>query len=118
MRDLSVVKQTRDNLRDEMRELLELREKAYKDGWRGFKDLGAFDRQVFSYMSNAIGMLQEQINTLGFVLNEDTELKNIDDILSPSLRDEGYESKDVKLYLKSKFNVGCNDECRCKCRCR
>lgn len=75
MRAVDVVKEKRNQLRDELARFINAKELKYQAPII-YTDLNDYDRQEFSYIMGCINSLRNQINALEFVLNEDTELKN------------------------------------------
>lgn len=103
MRDVEVVKQMRDDLRDKMIELIDLRIVKYGASVR-HPDLPPYDQKVFSYLMGATNKLKTQINTLEFVLNEDTMLNDATDTLSSSLREMGCTKESIINELRERVD--------------
>lgn len=73
MRDLSVVKETRNELRSELVNCIKKVKEMQVDE-KTFRDLSQYDQQVYIYLDRTVQRLRTQINALEFVLNEDTEI--------------------------------------------
>lgn len=73
MRDLSVVKEKRNELRSELVNCIKKVKEMQVDE-KTFRDLSQYDQQVYIYLDRTVQRLRTQINALEFVLNEDTEI--------------------------------------------
>ncbi|MDM5370566.1 hypothetical protein QUF96_03105 [Bacillus bombysepticus] len=72
MRDVAVVKQTRDELRAEYNRCLAKRIEITRN--RIYDELETYEKDKVSTLFHVMKTLQDQINAFEFVLNEDTEL--------------------------------------------
>jgi hypothetical protein len=75
MRDVQVIKDKRNQLRDELVKFTAVKEDAFPKGTR-YSELSDYDRQLYNYTMGCINSLRNQINALEYVLNEDTELND------------------------------------------
>ncbi|WP_059102944.1 hypothetical protein [Shouchella shacheensis] len=73
MRDVAIVKQQRNVLREELGKCVNKVKEMQVDE-KSFKELDQHDQQVYIYLDRTMQKLRTQINTLEFVLNEDTKL--------------------------------------------
>ncbi len=73
MRDVAIVKEQRNELREELAKCIK-RVKDMQVDEKSFKELSQYDQQVYVYLDRTVQKLRMQINALEFVLNEDTEL--------------------------------------------
>lgn len=73
MRNVSVVKEQRNILREELGKCIN-KVKEMKVDEQSFKQMNQHDQQVYIYLDRTMQRLRTQINTLEFVLNEDSQL--------------------------------------------
>lgn len=73
MRAVEIVKDKRNQLRDELVAFIDAKNAKYPVP-TNYKDLGEYEKQEFSYLMSCIHSLRVQINALEFILNEDTEI--------------------------------------------
>lgn len=71
MRDVEIVKETRNKLRNAFEELMNVKH-AMQDHKDTFEE---YDKKVYGYLLQTLEKLDLQINALEFVLNEDTKTK-------------------------------------------
>jgi hypothetical protein len=79
MRDLTIIKDKRNELRDSLALCHNRRKSSTDNNLKGFNDMGEWDKEAYIYLVKVMEKLTTQINVLEFVLNEDT---NIADALS------------------------------------
>lgn len=75
MRAVDVVKEKRNQLKNDLAKFMDAKNEKYSTTKRAM-DLDGYERHEFSYIIGCITDLRTQINTLEFVLNEDTELRD------------------------------------------
>lgn len=103
MRAVEVVKQKRNQLRNELAKFMNAKNVKYPTPTK-YYDLEAYDRHEFSYIMGCISSLRNQINALEFVLNEDTELNDYTKPY-PSQRDCGVSKEKVfEIALQDKID--------------
>ncbi|SDC74947.1 hypothetical protein [Shouchella lonarensis] len=73
MRDVTIVKQQRNVLREELGKCIN-KVKEMKVDEASFKQMSQHEQQVYIYLDRTMQRLRTQINALEFVLNEDTQL--------------------------------------------
>lgn len=93
MRDVSVVKEKRDELVKELGRFMKFKNENYT-GF-DFSSLSAHQRREYSYIMSTMGDLRGQINAIEYVLNEDTELRDATWVSSPYLREKGITKEDI-----------------------
>lgn len=94
MRSVDVVKQKRNELRSDMENFLEVKNRKYPAPTR-YYELDGYDKHEFNYIMNCINNLRNQINALEFVLNEDTELTDYTISFSPTHKELGITKEKV-----------------------
>ncbi len=75
MRAVDIVKEKRNQLRNELVRFLNAKEIKYPTP-TNYKELDEYNRHEYSYIMGCVNSLKTQINALEFVLNEDTELND------------------------------------------
>ncbi|AIC95848.1 MULTISPECIES: hypothetical protein [Shouchella] len=73
MRDVSIVKEQRNILREELGKCIN-KVKEMKVNEESFKQMDQHEQQVYIYLDRTMQRLRTQINALEFVLNEDSQL--------------------------------------------
>lgn len=97
MRDVNIIKEKLNILRDELEKFLNTKNIKYPT-LTIYDNLNDFDRHEFSYIMGCINSLKNQINVLEFVLNEDVE---ITDYTTPYPRQRACGiSKEIVLKIK------------------
>jgi hypothetical protein len=76
MRDVSIVKRKRNQLKEEVEQFKNLKEKLFPSSI-SYRDLDPEEKKKYGYIQSTIGGLNTQINTLEFVLNEDSEIRDV-----------------------------------------
>lgn len=79
MRCVKVVKKKRDELKAERERFMRAKERLYPYP-KSYPDIPKEEQHQFTYLMNTVGHLDKQINALEFVLNEDTELKDVTEL--------------------------------------
>jgi hypothetical protein len=74
MRDLVTVKEARNNIRNNLVRSTRKRDEI-SDG-KPYKELSEYNQEVYIFLTKAIDIMKIQINSLEFVLNEDTNLND------------------------------------------
>lgn len=75
MRAVDVIKEKRNQLRNELSKFLIVKNMKYPSPTK-YTNLDDYDRYEFSYIMSCVNSLRNKINTLEFVLNEDTEIND------------------------------------------
>lgn len=71
MRDVSVIKQKRDELKEELKFVNEKRKSLGR-----WTDMCDYDKKIFAHLTDSVKTITTQINALEYILNEDTELND------------------------------------------
>lgn len=74
MRDVNAVKETRNKLRNELSDFIVARKNFYQKEIAGKKE---YDKTLYGYIISSIDRLSIQINTIEYILNEDTEIGDV-----------------------------------------